>query len=199
VGRGLLQGHGWLLQLVIGSAVGERVARAAKGREDGIKGRGGRGMDETAQWKQVDAYMVKGGFFDTAEVGVVEARMAEFAGQDYKIMANACKWVIHAKKKGTYQQQQNAIRVYSKHGVPFAQNEQHILWTRSLWSDPGKEWFLAAYVACASATARVQREAAPEIARKKLEAEYEKAATKGYLPSIAEAHFELMRACLGRM
>ena len=45
--------------------------------EDGINGWGGGGMDEEAQWKQVDEYMSLGGFFDTVSVGDVGHRCKE--------------------------------------------------------------------------------------------------------------------------
>lgn len=68
--------------------------------EDGINGRGGGGMDEEAQWKQVDEYMSLGGFFDTVSVVDIEHTMSEFVGKDYKFVVNTCKWVIDTKKRG---------------------------------------------------------------------------------------------------
>ncbi len=103
---------------MIGSAVGERVASAAKGREDGIKGRGGRGMDEAAQWKQVDEYMVKGGFFDTVKL----TDIADMVGiwKQEPIVAAACEAVLEAKSGGsTYEAQKRQINEWSKEGGLF--------------------------------------------------------------------------------
>lgn len=144
-------------------------------------------MSDDEQWQIVDGYMSEKGFFDTESIINIQKEFDNRTKMKHEIVANACKWVIHAKQKNTYDLQQMYIR---KHKDELQKsNDTGLRNVRKSLAGPPYEWFLVAYVACEAYIAQNARKAA-----------YMRDTTLGKLPPISEeTHFVLMRACLQRM
>jgi len=144
-------------------------------------------MSDDEQWQIVDDYMSEKGFFDTASIINIQKELDDRTKMKHQIVANACKWVIHAKQKKTYDSQQKWLREH-KDNLQKSNDKELRNIMKSLAGQP-YEWFLVAHVACEACIAQNARKAG-----------YKKDIKLRILPTIPEeTHFILMRACLQRM
>lgn len=149
-------------------------------------------MSDEEQWKDVDDYMSKGVFFDNTTVTGIQTELDHHKERKNEIVADACKWDIHAKNHKTYDSQQEWVR--ENKDAMQQSNDEAIQNAIQMLVGPIHEWFLTAYVGCRSIVVQNAQEKLREAAYKR------DTVVGGKLTSITEeTHFVLMRACLQRM